>query len=211
MSGNADTSPASGGSVVAIPEDSAGRTEDGDPKDDQRQTADARELAPVFTSGNDGVPDAQATEAMFEAMAALDADEAAALRERWGEDAAANLGLAMSVSRDFTSPALAAFLEESGMGDHPALVEAAATIGRRLAELTSAAEATAACGGDGVSPSEPQNGALDQQIEALTAQIHDAAQRSDLRLVDRLSQRRDALAERLWGGRPIIGREQRTL
>lgn len=157
----------------------------------------------------DARPDAAATEAMFAAMGELEPAQAAELRQRWGAEAAANLRHAAAAARAFDSPALSAFLEDSGLGDHPALIEAAARIGRRLAgdEPARASGRGAADGAAG----QRQDGALDRQIEELTAQIHDAAQRGDPRQVDRLSRRRDGLAERLWGGQAIIGRDQRSL
>jgi hypothetical protein len=154
------------------------------------------------------LPDAAATEAMFEAMSALEPEQTAELRALWGAEAAANLGFAMSAASELESPGLIALLEEGGLGDHPALIEAAAKIGRRLAGEPGAATPPPAAAPPGA---ERRQGALDQQIDQLTAEIHDAAQRGDLRRVDRLSRRRDDLAERLWGGQPIIGRDQRSL
>lgn len=155
------------------------------------------------------LPDAAAAEAMFEAMSALEPEQAAELRERWGAEAAANLRHAAAAARAFDSPALSAFLEECGLGDHPALIEAAARIGRRLAGHEPGKAAGQGTADSAAGPR--QSAAFDRQIEDLTAQIHDAAQRGDLRQVDRLSRRRDGLAESLWGGQAIIGRDQRSL
>lgn len=157
----------------------------------------------------EALPDVAAAEAMFEAMSALEPEQAAELRERWGGEAAANLRHAAAAARAFDSPALSAFLEDSGLGDHPALIEAAARIGRRLAGDEPAGEVGK---GAAEAPADARrSAALDRQIEDLTARIHDAAQRGDLRQVDRLSRQRDGLAESLWGGQAIIGRDQRSL
>ncbi len=84
-------------------------------------------------SGPDPDPDrAAADTAVLSAMAAADPDAARALQAAWGEELTANLDLARRAARAFASPELTRALEDSGLGDHPALIRVAAEVGRLL-------------------------------------------------------------------------------
>ena len=81
----------------------------------------------------DAKPDGAADDtAVLTAMAAADPEAARALQAAWGEDLAANLDLARRAARAFASPELKLALEDSGLGDHPALIRVAAEVGRLL-------------------------------------------------------------------------------
>ena len=70
--------------------------------------------------------------AVLAAMAAADPVAARALQAAWGEDLPARLDQARRAARAFASPDLVRALEDSGLGDHPALIRVAAEVGRLL-------------------------------------------------------------------------------
>ena len=76
--------------------------------------------------------EAAADATVLAAMAAADPEAARALQAAWGEELTANLDLARRAARAFASPELKRALEDSGLGDHPALIRVAAEVGRLL-------------------------------------------------------------------------------
>lgn len=80
---------------------------------------------------------AEAVDAAFSSMAwwdeASDNKRAAALREKWGSDAGVNLQFAMAFAE--AHPDVNRLFYENGLGDHPVLIEAAAWLGRKYAEV----------------------------------------------------------------------------
>ena len=132
----------------SLPRDDCARTEEtgphghaaGDartgPTGIQAQGPEARVDDPPRDQGHaepDAEPDGAAGDAaVLAAMAAADPEAARVLQAAWGEDLAANLDLARRAARAFASPELKRALEDSGLGDHPALIRVAAEVGRLL-------------------------------------------------------------------------------
>lgn len=95
----------------------------------------------------------------FDAMRAVDAAGAEALRREWGADFARNLELARRAAAAVADDGLIAALEEAGLGDDPRIVRAAAAIGRLLERADH--------GGD--APDGPARQALEQELDRLVA------------------------------------------
>ncbi|MDJ0972604.1 MAG: hypothetical protein QNJ06_22140 [Kiloniellales bacterium] len=136
----------------SLPQDDAAGIEPGvtGPNDALAKDAEIRQIEPQEHGLEEGagapLQDPSATEpdagpdtdgaagdaAVLAAMAAADPEATRALRATWGEDLSANLDLARRAARTFASPELTRALEDSGLGDHPALIRVAAEVGRLL-------------------------------------------------------------------------------
>ena len=97
------------------------------------------------------------------------AESLEALKRDWGDDFDANIGYARDAAERFADEALVALLEETGLGDDPRIVRAAAEIGRQLAGID---REPVAPGGDGKAPTGiPETGtaALNAELDRLIA------------------------------------------
>ncbi len=109
-----------------------------------------------------------------------------------------------------------ALLDDQELGDHPAVLDFAAKVGRRLADGGTATAAAPEQGSRQEVPrmrttSEDAPGPLDDELVDLTRQIHDAQDRNDRALRDRLVRQREGIAARLYGTGPVVGGDGRTI
>ena len=113
--------------------------------DDTGEGGDAPSFGPNGADDGDGLtalldplyrpPDAfspKQVEASFAAMKEMDPEGAADLERAWATDAGDNLAYAVKAAKVVMTKELARELTETGIGDHPALVRAAAQLGRLL-------------------------------------------------------------------------------
>ena len=84
------------------------------------------------TSAADATPDRAASDDPLEAMRRVDPAGAERLRQDWGADFDANLQRARSAAAAVADQALVAVLEETGLGNDPRILRAAARIGALL-------------------------------------------------------------------------------
>ena len=111
------------------------RSEDppsGDPGVPGRDPAEAAPGAEAGEGAGEASGEVSGQAAVLAAMAAADPEAARALQADWGENLAENLGRARRAAQAFASPGLIRALEDSGLGDHPALIRVAAEVGRLL-------------------------------------------------------------------------------
>jgi len=85
----------------------------------------------AYQLGPDAIPNQAQTDAIFGVMSEADPDAAAALKSEWGQNAAHNVSFARAAVSTFASSELIVHLDETGLGNHPALIAAAAEIGCR--------------------------------------------------------------------------------
>ncbi len=150
-------------------------------------------------TGSDEATEAEGGEAaVLEAMAAADPEAAAALRAEWGRDFAGNLALARRGAQALATPDLVALLDDSGLGDHPALIRAAAEIGRRLADPDTAPESLEAA------DLERLEAEIDRLHGLQTSQPQAYRSERTQRSLARLYARR-------YGKGPLVGEGQRRL
>ncbi len=138
-----------------------------------------------------------------EVVQARQASEAT-LRREWGADYDRNLEMAKRAVAEFGGAEFAALLDGFvvdgvAVGDRPEFVSVFAAVGRSMGE------SGIHMGMDGAA--QP---AAEEQLKDLTSQIHDALDRGQADRVRSLSLKRDALAERLYGTGPVVGRQGRT-
>jgi len=79
-----------------------------------------------------GAPAADGPADPYEAMCAVDAEGAAALKAEWGEEFDRNIALACAAAAAFEGSGALDALSEAGIGDDPRVVRVAAEIGRLL-------------------------------------------------------------------------------
>jgi hypothetical protein len=153
---------------------------------------DAEEFFGDASSPEDLGGEANTADDAFAVMSGVDQVGAEALRERWGADADANLAYARSAVSALATSELIEALEESGLGDHPAVIEVAARIGRQLA-----GEAA----GDWVGSDHvlTESASLNDRHRRLTEQLHAAMDRGDRRAAETLDRARTQVAEALSG------------
>ncbi len=156
----------------SLPQDDTARTGSGDTGPGQtafrdRSPEEAADAPPQdrAVSEPDAGPDAEPAAdraAVLAAMAAADPEAARALQAAWGEDLAANLDLARKAAGAFASPELLRALDDSGLGDHPALIRVAAEVGRLLEGAAPA----------GSGPAPDQDAAALESLEAEIDRLH---------------------------------------
>lgn len=95
----------------------------------------------------------------YDAISAIDPDAVEALREEWGADLEANLALAREAAGAVADEELVELLEESGLGNDPRIIMAAARIGRLL---------RAEQGDRGDSPNADERDALEETLDELS-------------------------------------------
>ena len=156
------------------------------------------------------IPDAATTEAVFADLAKADPDITAALRRQWGADAAKNLAFARAAVDAFAGRDLVDFLEGveldgQPLAHHPAIWETAARIGRMLARDPGKP------GSVRVAPSQPRGPGTNGEKEKIEERIDDlmALMHSDKAKYqsERVQRELRALYGRLYGDRPIVGRD----
>lgn len=154
-----------------------------------------------LADGRDEGTGADAGEAaVLAAMTAADPDAAAALQAEWGADFGGQIALARQGAQALATPELVALLEDSGLGDHPALIRAAAEIGRRLADTRSDASAAA----------DVPDAAELERLEAEIDRLHglQASQPQAYRS-ERTQRSLARLYARRYGRGPLVGEDQR--
>ena len=150
-------------------------------------------------AGSAGSGEAEGGEAaVLAAMAAADPEAAADLRAEWGADFAGKLELARRGAQALATPDLVALLDDSGLGDHPALIRAAAEIGRRLADPDTAPESLEAA------DLERLEAEIDRLHGLQTSQPQAYRSERTQRSLARLYARR-------YGQGPLVGEGQRRL
>lgn len=146
-------------------------------------------------------------------MARADAQATAALRQQWGAEAARNIAFARSAAKQIATGELLSLLdgvEVNGVaiGNHPALVQAAAHVGRILARADA-----------GISPvgdrPDGDHGSLpageSHKLKHRIEELHGLQFADPLRYRSAPVQRElGRLYDRLYGGAPIVGRAGRV-
>jgi hypothetical protein len=130
------------------------------------RTDSARDASPATLSEEmeepiEGVDGGQADDVdeTTDAISGIDPAAAEALREEWGADFEANLALAREAAGAVADDALVELLDESGLGNDPRIIRAAARIGRLL---------QAGQGHRGGSPSADERDALEENLDELS-------------------------------------------
>lgn len=111
---------------------------------------------------------------VFTAMERGHPEAAAALRERWGEDAEENVQYAQSAANELLTPGLYASLEDAGVTGTPDFIELAARLGRQMAGEAGDVGSVSL---NALSDSERDQ--LEDQHAELTTMINDALDRGD--------------------------------
>lgn len=189
-----------------------------DTKGDDPPQASTGELVVATTAHDDtatisgGMDFAGNPEHTAHALACMEVwgeDEVAPLKAKWGSDMGANLGFFQAFA--LAHPDVHEMLVASGFGDHPAIIEAGATLGRRYATK----------GGDpgqittkkaGVKVMEHMNTAA---IEAQIKETHKAIERATLEFDNEEANRLYLLEQELYrrlpgGSEPVVGEGGRT-
>ena len=178
-----DAAPA--GAAEAGPRDPASR-------DSGPGESGFRDPAPEAGAG----PEPSAEAAALAAMAAADPEAARTLQAEWGADLGAKLDLARKAARAFVSPELRRALEDSGLGDHPAMIRVAAEVGRLL-------------GGPAAAPADAAQGLDAAALDALEAEIDQLHALQFARPQEYRSERTQRALARLYarryGGGPAPG------
>ena len=137
-------------------------------------------------------------DAVFADMAAVDEAGAESLRAQWGDAAGANLRFATAAYETLYTPELKALLDDPAVGNSPALLDAAAKIGRRLAEVA----------GDPFTINR-SNPTMPTASEATKNRLDELA---DLQLTDplrykspKVQRELQALYQKVYGTEPLIG------
>lgn len=122
---------------------------------------------------------------------ARDAQEAA-LKKEWGADYEPNVKYAARAAKQFGDETFGEFINQTvdgvRIGDHPAFLKAFATIGRKMGE-----------GGLHAIMDTADKQSMEQQMDDLTRQAHDANSRGDRSKADQLFRQRDELAKQYYG------------
>lgn len=177
----------------------------------QTQEAGGAEVDSLGLDAAD-VPDTATTAEILEEMAKADAPATAALRQQWGGEAARNIAFAQSAVRQLATAELISLLDGAevngvAIGSHPALVQAAAHVGRLLA------------GADGgPSPARGPRGGTDRPSSAESRTMRGRLDElHGLQFADPVRYRSEAvqrelgrLYDRLHGGAAIVGRDGRV-
>jgi hypothetical protein len=200
--------PAAGGSGGAAPDAPAPGQSAGGSGEDRR----AMPSAP--SPGGDGkTPSTPSTDAMIEAMRTADARLASAVLADWGEDTPRNLAFARGAAERLASPALVELLDGweingTPLGNHPAVVEAAARIGRLLAATPGDPRSLAAAPDQRSPASAAETARAKARIDELMRLMHEqpAKYRSDA-----VQKELQALFAGIHGERPIVGDRGRTI
>ena len=131
-------------------------------------------------------------------------DEVAPLKARWGSDMGANLAYFEAFTQ--AHPDVHELLVASGFGDHPAIVEAGAILGRRYA--TAPGDPGEITTQKGITTMEQNMTTDDIEAEILRTEvaIDEAKRYGDAALANRLYQGQQALFRMLPGGsEPVVG------
>ena len=146
----------------------------------------------------------------LEAMSVWGEDEVAPLKAKWGSDMGANLGFFQAFA--LAHPDIHEILVDSGFGDHPAIIEVGAILGRRYA-TKSGDPSQITTKKAGVKAVEHMNtAAIEAKIEALGDEIDKAQALDDTGKANQLYQEQFALYRQLPGGSdPAIGEGGRVL
>lgn len=176
----------------------------------------ARAGTPAPATGSPAAPSLPAVPALapehvdaaFEMMEWWDegqpVNRSAELRQRWGADAGANIAIARSFAAQH--PDIAAVIDRNGLGDHPAIIEAVAMLGRRVAvgELRPATAQTAPQ--HRTAPAAPVDRVtLDDDLSGIRERIRRAQAEGHTALANRLYQAEQAAIAARGGSRPVVG------
>ncbi len=136
-------------------------------------------------------------------------DEVAQLKAKWGSDMGANLGYFQAFA--LAHPDVHELLVASGFGDHPAIIEAGATLGRRY--VTKAGDpsrmTTRKAGVTAVDNMATNQ--IEARIDTLQDDIDAALAKNDHSKAQRLFTTQQSLYRRLPGGTdPVVGGSGRT-
>ena len=159
----------------------------------------------------DGDPfDLTSNETALSTMRAVAPETAEALHTAWRGDLAANLKFAQAAFNEYATPALVEQFEANGLGNHPDVIKAMASVGRRIAAI----EGNPASVGRETKSVEPEDTrSREEQYEAFEALISEqtqALERGDRQKALRMEKEVRALAEKLTSNEPIVGRGGRT-
>ena len=163
---------------------------------------------PVLTREPANVQDKEVVEYVFAEMEKLNPNVAASLRTRWGGDAQANLAYAQSAVDKLTSRDLNDFLETVDkdsvpLGNHPAVIDLAARIGRLLA----AGSSPSSSGTDVRKGVNTSNQGIQSRLDKIPQfSFPNPSKNKSPPIQDELH----ALYENLHGGQPIVGAGGRT-
>ena len=163
---------------------------------------------PVLTLEPSNVQDKEVVDYVFAEMEKLNPNVAASLRTRWGGDAQANLAYAQNAVDKLTSRDLNDFLETVDrdgvpLGNHPAVIDLAARIGRLLA----AGSSPSSSGTDKRKGVNTSNQGIQSRIDKIHEfSFTDPSKYKSHPIQDELQ----GLYEKLHGGQPIVGAGGRT-
>lgn len=154
-----------------------------------------------------------AAEKAIAAMRAADSGLASAVLADWGADTGRNLEFARGAAERLASPALVALLESweingTPLGNHPAIVEVAARIGRLLAEAPGNPKSIGGERRKGLAPDDPRAKKAKSRIDELMKLMHDAPATYRGAAVQKELQ---GLFASLHGDGPVVGGGGRTL
>lgn len=143
----------------------------------------------------------------FREMSWWDADKANALRTRWGNDAGNNLRFADAFATQHSD--IAAVLTSNGLIDHPAIIEAAAMLGRRFATVpgdsANIRQGEERPMGDPLSRDD-----FNEQVDKLRERAAVASARGNTQLANELSEEERQLYDRQGGASGIVDGSTRT-
>jgi len=169
---------------------------------DEYDTSHSHESNASETGGGERGLDSR-DEAEYAEIAAAEEAIVDEILDEWGpadgEQFQEQYGHAQSIAQEFIRPSERDLLVQMGLDNHPALLRVAARLGRELAELRDGSGA----GGGHPSPAVRQG--LEQRLDNLTAQAHEALRNGDRRKANRLFSERDKISQRLDGGKPVVG------
>ena len=169
---------------------------DGEPESPGNESGDAFDLT--------------SNETALTTLRAAAPETAETLHTEWRGDLAANLKFAQAAFNEYATPALVEQFEANGLGNHPDVIKAMASVGRRIAAI----EGNPASVGKKIKPVEPKDTrSREEQHEAfeqLVSEQTQALERGDRQKALRMEKEVRAMAERLSGGAPIVGRGTRT-
>ncbi len=142
-----------------------------------------------------------------ELVAERTADDAAlaALRNDWGTEFDANLGLAQRLVGEVAAPELVAAFDRSGLAGNPFLLRAVAEVARRLYGPNGAAASAS------MPPSGRNTGRIRTRLDELHAlQFHDDPTQRDAYRSAPVQGELERLYAALYGHAPVVGRESRV-